>query len=74
MAKLPCKHLVLFVFVSLCFASITATARNLRESVGGEGTNHVETLVAKGGQPPDANDLFSMDYTPVRKKPPIHNL
>ncbi|KAL3721572.1 hypothetical protein ACJRO7_033986 [Eucalyptus globulus] len=73
MAKLPCKHLVL-MFVLLCFISITATARNLRESVGGEGTSHVETLEVKEGQPPDPNDLFSMDYTPAQKKPPIHNL
>lgn len=33
----------------------------------------VVTTENEGGAPPDVDELVAMDYTPARRKPPIHN-
>ncbi|KAK8527571.1 hypothetical protein V6N13_085392 [Hibiscus sabdariffa] len=74
MARVPCKH-VLIVFIFLCFISTTPIARSLsnaRETkeycLNGEVVTVTETVA-----PPDVDELVAMDYTPARRKPPIHN-
>ncbi|KAJ1429734.1 hypothetical protein SESBI_08137 [Sesbania bispinosa] len=80
MALLPTKRLLLLAFLLLCFISITARARNLRETKDGSS----EVSVEKGqgnlfkpkpnqGGEQDIDDLATMDYTPAKKNPPIHN-
>ncbi|CAN1169522.1 hypothetical protein LINPERPRIM_LOCUS19845 [Linum perenne] len=70
------KQLLLMVALIflLCFISPHAQGRSL----GVVMSVKQETLVEKEHgkldmEPPDADDLAGMDYTPARKKPPIHN-
>ncbi|KAL2342963.1 hypothetical protein Fmac_004248 [Flemingia macrophylla] len=75
---------VLF-FLLLCFMSIHArviicAARTLKEKryTGGSSTTHYKETHDHVFKPKEdkgnANEVFSMDYTPARRKPPIHNL
>lgn len=52
-----------------------AAARSLQTTAIGEEKNHGNALFIpkEEGLAPDADDFTSMDYTPARKKPPIHN-
>lgn len=57
---------------------IYVAGRSLRTVVGrGNGVEKVEedgTFEAEEkGNVPNAAELMTMDYTPARKKPPIHN-
>ncbi|GMJ05369.1 root meristem growth factor 9, GOLVEN 2, CLE-like 9 [Hibiscus trionum] len=73
MARVPCKH-VLIVFIFLCFISTTPTARSLpdaRETK--EGLDGQVVTGTESGAPPDVDELVAVDYTPARRKPPIHN-
>ncbi|XP_061345614.1 protein GOLVEN 2 [Gastrolobium bilobum] len=74
MAMLPSKRLVLVAFLLLCFISMTARARSLRETgVGAEkGQRNLFKLNHEGAQD-SSDELDTMDYTPAKKKPPIHN-
>ncbi|KAJ8765743.1 hypothetical protein K2173_014865 [Erythroxylum novogranatense] len=76
MAKVSCMDLLLVTFFLLCFVSNTVTARKLLK----EADNHQvekdqnEFQTSKGNERlPDPDELVGMDYTPARKKPPIHN-
>ncbi|KAK4256753.1 hypothetical protein QN277_006438 [Acacia crassicarpa] len=73
------KRLVIVVFFLLCFISSQATARTLKERINGNSRVHKKEA-RDGIFKPKENDkgnadgeVFSMDYTPARKKPPIHN-
>ncbi|TKY60380.1 hypothetical protein E2542_SST17478 [Spatholobus suberectus] len=77
------KRTLLVVFFILCFISIHARARTFKEKSNMVSTrdpstaHHRETHdhVYKPKEGKDhASEVFSMDYTPVRRKPPIHNL
>ncbi|XP_004503988.1 uncharacterized protein [Cicer arietinum] len=76
MTMLPNKRLLLIAFLVFCFIS-TARARNLRETKDGAEKsqsglfkpNHEETKTQENN-----GDLVdTMDYTPAKKNPPIHN-
>lgn len=77
MAMLPIKRLLLVAFLLLCFISITARARSLRETKElrsaekGHGSN--DQFKPNQGVEQDTGDLATMDYTPTAKNPPIHN-
>ncbi|KAI4317168.1 hypothetical protein L6164_025063 [Bauhinia variegata] len=80
MAILPSKRLLLVAFILLCFITITVRGRSLRETSTQETRNGAEKsqndLVKtknQGGEQPDTDDLVTMDYTPAKKNPPIHN-
>ncbi|KAF5727683.1 hypothetical protein HS088_TW22G01379 [Tripterygium wilfordii] len=79
MARVPCKRIVLVVFIMLCFISITARGRSLREASkddGGvvvKGQDNQFTPKENGAQSADDDDLVGMDYSPATRKPPIHN-
>ncbi|XAR73252.1 hypothetical protein NMG60_11007161 [Bertholletia excelsa] len=77
MAVMSTKRLLLVTFFLFCFISGTARARNLRTLQAERSTNGAEkvqnpTLVPKQGDH-EGENLLTMDYTPARKKPPIHN-
>ncbi|OWM79855.1 hypothetical protein CDL15_Pgr001498 [Punica granatum] len=82
MERVPSRLLVL-LFLILCSIFIASTsARSLRTvpaPIEEEKTikqKSTLTFVQKGeglASAPDADDFTSMDYTPARKKPPIHN-
>ncbi|KAJ8769516.1 hypothetical protein K2173_005119 [Erythroxylum novogranatense] len=76
MAKTSSKHLLLVAFLLLCFVSKAVTARRLLK----EADNHQvkkdqnDLQIPQGNERlPDPDELVGMDYTPARKKPPIHN-
>ncbi|XP_054804873.1 uncharacterized protein LOC129307946 [Prosopis cineraria] len=86
MASLVNKRLLIVVFFILCFISLQARARSLKEketinSTGHEqqeGHDHHQTVLKpKANNNNEANnaegEVFSMDYTPASRKPPIHN-
>ncbi|KAB2095470.1 hypothetical protein ERO13_A01G042000v2 [Gossypium hirsutum] len=73
MARVPCKHVLLIVFIFLCFISTTPVARSLPSEMKKGLDDRVVTTENEGGAPPDVDELESMDYTPARRKPPIHN-
>ncbi|RDX79589.1 Root meristem growth factor 9, partial [Mucuna pruriens] len=75
MAISPNKRLLLVAFLLLCFITITARARNLRE-IRDHADKKGQTSLFKpnheGAQ--DTNsELDTMDYTPAKRNPPIHN-
>ncbi|KAL4311792.1 hypothetical protein GQ457_01G003230 [Hibiscus cannabinus] len=74
MARVPCKH-VLIVFIFLCFISTTPIARSLSDARETKECLDVGEVVMATGSvaPPDVDELVAMDYTPARRKPPIHN-
>uniref|UniRef100_A0A2N9HPW7 Root meristem growth factor 9 n=1 Tax=Fagus sylvatica TaxID=28930 RepID=A0A2N9HPW7_FAGSY len=74
-----CKRVLLVTFVLLCFIIITAEARSLR---GMTTINEATSEAPKGSDDlftpnqesvVDTDELVSMDYTPTKKNPPIHN-
>ncbi|KAJ7956939.1 Root meristem growth factor 9-like [Quillaja saponaria] len=79
MAMVPERRVVLVAFlVLLCFISITARARNLR----GTSTDHEAELqdsknLFESNQYKEKDnvevDFASVDYTPTKGNPPIHN-
>ncbi|EXB64477.1 hypothetical protein L484_006714 [Morus notabilis] len=89
MAVLLSKRLVLVTFILICFFSATARGRSLKavlnKEVNDKNQSHDQDQqkVAKAVQDVHdqdqqevteiANELLTMDYTPARKKPPIHN-
>ncbi|KAL3584016.1 hypothetical protein D5086_015077 [Populus alba] len=75
MAKISRNHLVLVAFFLVCFVSTCARARTLREASnqGAEKKSQNDMFPSKENGLPDAEELVGMDYTPARKKPPIHN-
>ncbi|KAL6345594.1 hypothetical protein AAG906_017324 [Vitis piasezkii] len=74
MAPAPCKRFVLVAFFLFCTISTMTSARSLRTlSNGIKAEKGYDAFVPKEEGVPDAEDLISVDYTPARKKPPIHN-
>ncbi|TXG60474.1 hypothetical protein EZV62_015047 [Acer yangbiense] len=87
MARVPCKHLLLVAFLLLCFfISLSHGARSLgvtsvgvddQKMKGQDVLDHhqvVKPTEEKGGVAENIDeDLVSVDYTPARRKPPIHN-
>ncbi|XP_061355595.1 uncharacterized protein LOC133300115 [Gastrolobium bilobum] len=76
------KCILLMVFVLLCSFSIQSTARTLRErsnrTSGDANTDHHMEAHADLFKPKEeefntGGEVFSMDYTPASRKPPIHN-
>ncbi|KAK7318504.1 hypothetical protein RJT34_03206 [Clitoria ternatea] len=68
------KRLLLVAFVLLCFITMTARARSLRETK--DEAKKGETSLFKPnheGAHDNSDDLDTMDYTPAKKNPPIHN-
>ncbi|ESW09571.1 hypothetical protein PHAVU_009G138200 [Phaseolus vulgaris] len=78
MAMLPTKRFLLLAFLLLYFLSINASARSLRETkdelvpVSVEKSHEDQFKLNQGGEQ-DIGDLTTMDYTPAKKNPPIHN-
>ncbi|XP_027339081.1 uncharacterized protein LOC113852885 [Abrus precatorius] len=81
MAATQNKRILLVVFVILCFFSIQSRARTLKESSnltsGDPNTAQHKEAHANVFKPKEednvSGDVFSMDYTPASRKPPIHN-
>ncbi|XVF18340.1 hypothetical protein REPUB_Repub11eG0013200 [Reevesia pubescens] len=74
MARVSCKH-ILLAFLLLCFISTTPRARSLpngREMEKGH-DDQVLTATSEGPGAPNVDELVAMDYTPAKRKPPIHN-
>ncbi|KAI3427513.1 uncharacterized protein J3R85_009570 [Psidium guajava] len=73
--KLSWKRPVFVAFCFLCVISITAQGRSLHATAP-ENVNvrvHKDANTPKEGTMEAEDDFSSLDYTPVRKKPPIHN-
>ncbi|KAJ7945310.1 Root meristem growth factor 9 [Quillaja saponaria] len=78
MAMVPAgRHLILVAFFLLCFISITARGRSLRETTS---TDHDQAeqdsnnlYETNQGKELDSNDLVSVDYTEAKRNPPINN-
>ncbi|XP_028765947.1 uncharacterized protein LOC114723877 [Neltuma alba] len=77
MAILQNKRLVIVALFLLCFISSQATARSLKERINGNIRDRKEAhdgvLKTKEDEGNADCEVFSMDYTPARRKPPIHN-
>nr|POF06150.1 hypothetical protein CFP56_27228 [Quercus suber] len=69
MAAVPCKRLILVAFIVLCLFSTTTRARNLRVVSKGSQMSHDGPSSPKEERVPEVD----VDYTPARRKPPIHN-
>ncbi|KAI9108675.1 hypothetical protein K1719_020322 [Acacia pycnantha] len=79
------KRLLIVVFFIVCFISFQATARTLKErsNITGMGDETInggdhQTFKPKANNEANNNnnaegEVFSMDYTPASRKPPIHN-
>ncbi|RDX79588.1 hypothetical protein CR513_39972, partial [Mucuna pruriens] len=78
------KRILLVLFFLLSFISIHARARTLKEksnmvsardasTAHDQKETHDNVFKPKEGKD-NASEVFSMDYSPARRKPPIHNL
>ncbi|KAI4345149.1 hypothetical protein L6164_012303 [Bauhinia variegata] len=79
MAMLSSRRLLLVSFILLCFIS-NVRGRSLRETNRPETRDGAQEISKndlvknnQGGETPDTDDLVTMDYTPIKKNPPIHN-
>ncbi|KAF7840052.1 Root meristem growth factor 9 [Senna tora] len=81
---LSSRRILLVAFLLICFFSISASGRSLREKsknyngVGEEKVQKQNSNMFKankhGGEEANgSDDLVTMDYTPAKKNPPIHN-
>ncbi|KAM7529186.1 hypothetical protein LguiB_032596 [Lonicera macranthoides] len=74
MGMLPCKRLILAAFILLCFFTTTTNARSLlRESNVAEKVHSEEFMAKEESADHESEELVVEDYTPARKKSPIHN-
>ncbi|KAL1290822.1 hypothetical protein HN51_059346 [Arachis hypogaea] len=90
MAALESKRVLLAVLVLLCFFSIQARARTLKEisKLTNRGDHHGNSDAHDNKEAHNSkfkseehnhdevnggSEVFSMDYTPASRKPPIHN-
>ncbi|CDP12858.1 unnamed protein product [Coffea canephora] len=72
MAVAPKKHTLLMASFLLCFLLVTAQARSTpRESRGVEKAD--DKMLSTTKEVPTSEELEMMDYSPARKKTPIHN-
>ncbi|KAL9147888.1 hypothetical protein ABFS82_12G005000 [Erythranthe guttata] len=77
MAVFPTKHyfflVILFLICSFMISTSTTQARNLGVKITRQTANH-EVANEKGEEMgASVEQLAAMDYTPARKKTPIHN-
>ncbi|KAE9602800.1 hypothetical protein Lal_00049920 [Lupinus albus] len=80
MAAVHYNRILLVFFFILCFISLQAKARELKErsNIGNtiDVNNKEEDEVKFKPKEDDEGkkgEVFSMDYTPATRKPPIHN-
>ncbi|XWS10793.1 hypothetical protein CRYUN_Cryun38cG0028100 [Craigia yunnanensis] len=73
MSRVPCTHILLVTFLLLCFFSTTPRARSLPKARETEKGHDNQVLTATQDGAPNVDELVAMDYTPARRKPPIHN-
>ncbi|TKY73883.1 hypothetical protein E2542_SST02640 [Spatholobus suberectus] len=83
MAASQDRRILFVAFVILCLFSSQTIARTLKEknnlSSGDANTAqhtkeaHAEVIKPKDEEVNVGGDVFSMDYTPASRKPPIHN-
>ncbi|KAJ1429733.1 hypothetical protein SESBI_08136 [Sesbania bispinosa] len=82
MAAVQNKRILFVVFVFLCFFSIQTRARILKErnnQTSGDANTaqhkeaHADLFKPKEEEGNVSSEVFSMDYTPASRKPPIHN-
>ncbi|OMO92646.1 hypothetical protein COLO4_17423 [Corchorus olitorius] len=75
MARVPCKHFLLVAFILLCFISTTTRGRSLPKapSAPEKGAHGDEVVTATQDGDSNVEELVAVDYTPARRKPPIHN-
>ncbi|CAL0325170.1 unnamed protein product [Lupinus luteus] len=67
------KRMLLVLFFILCFfISMQAKVRAPKETHNKE-VFDVKFKPREDGEGNDQGQVFSMDYTPARRKPPIHN-
>ncbi|KAF1887822.1 hypothetical protein Lal_00023830 [Lupinus albus] len=77
MALLPTKQFLVLAFLLLCF--IFTTGRSLRENSDDNGVekgqSSIYVLIQNNheGKHSSSNEVDTMDYTPAKKNPPIHN-
>jgi hypothetical protein len=64
--------LFLIIYCWFFFPFFVAT-RSLREVNNESQMRHNDLFSPKEDRVPDNDDLVAVDYTPARKKPPIHN-
>ncbi|KAK9991199.1 hypothetical protein SO802_026184 [Lithocarpus litseifolius] len=69
-----CKRILLVTFVLLCFITITTEARSLQGVATREAPKGNDDFFTPNQEHEADNDeLVSVDYTPTKKNPPIHN-
>ncbi|KAK2656090.1 hypothetical protein Ddye_009142 [Dipteronia dyeriana] len=87
MVRVPCKHLLIVGFLLLCFfispsngarsLGVTSVGVDDQKMKGQDVLDHqqvVKPAEENGGEAENMDeDLVSVDYTPARRKPPIHN-
>ncbi|KAM5577564.1 hypothetical protein ABKV19_008088 [Rosa sericea] len=81
MAMVPCRGLVLSVFLLVFFISVTARARGFKVAASSTGSDQHRQKgmeykfqsIQDGVLDDGTEDLNAMDYTPAKRKPPIHN-
>ncbi|XP_019436863.1 PREDICTED: uncharacterized protein LOC109343150 [Lupinus angustifolius] len=78
MALLPSKLLLLLAFLLLCFITTTPRARSLRDTSGNgveKGQSSVKVFKPNNreGAQSSSDEVDTMDYTPAKRNPPIHN-
>ncbi|XP_050381214.1 uncharacterized protein LOC126798323 [Argentina anserina] len=77
----PRRGFVLSVVLSVLFVSVTAKARSLRVAASGNESDHHQQKAMDykfqssqdGALDYGTEDLNAMDYTPAKRRPPIHN-
>ncbi|KAK4256752.1 hypothetical protein QN277_006437 [Acacia crassicarpa] len=76
------RRLLLVAFLFFCIFSSTASARSLRETSRhvdekaqspNSASNNDHKVQRQAGEQFNGDDLVTMDYTPAKKNPPIHN-
>ncbi|XP_019436527.1 PREDICTED: uncharacterized protein LOC109342918 [Lupinus angustifolius] len=74
---LPSKRFLLVALLFFCFISMTAKARSLRETsdIGVDKGQTSEMFKPNNneGAHNSSDAVDTMDYTPAKKNPPIHN-
>ncbi|CAI9109150.1 OLC1v1008915C1 [Oldenlandia corymbosa var. corymbosa] len=77
MAVLPKKEVILLVSLLLCFLLVTSQARSMPKEKSNRSSNRNggdKMISAPAKEVPISKDqLEMMDYSPARKKTPIHN-
>ncbi|EOY13681.1 Encodes a root meristem growth factor, Belongs to a family of functionally redundant ous peptides that are secreted, putative [Theobroma cacao] len=75
MTRVSRKHYLLVAFLLLCFISTTARAQSLPKEARETEKGHDDQVLTAATEDGASNvdELVAVDYTPARRKPPIHN-